>query len=58
MDVQLPALALAAVPKRRRATLDLAREIERRGFAGIHCAQAHTLTILNDFYWPKKTRGT
>jgi len=36
--VELPAVALAAVPKRRRATLDLAREIERRGFAGIYCA--------------------
>jgi len=35
---QLPAVALAAVPGRRRATLDLAREIERRGFAGIYCA--------------------
>jgi len=31
-------VALAAVPGRRRATLDLAREIERRGFAGIYCA--------------------
>ena len=28
----LPALSLAAVPGRRRATLDLAREIEQRGF--------------------------
>lgn len=35
---ELPALALAAVPGRRRATLDLAREIERRGFSGIYCA--------------------
>ena len=34
----LPAVALAAVPGRRRATLELAREIERRGFAGIYCA--------------------
>ena len=34
----LPAVALAAVPGRRRATLDLAREIERRGFSGIYCA--------------------
>lgn len=34
----LPAVALAAVPGRRRATLDLAREIERRGYAGIYCA--------------------
>ncbi|HEB88417.1 MAG TPA: LLM class flavin-dependent oxidoreductase [Deltaproteobacteria bacterium] len=36
--IALPAVALAAVPGRRRATLDLAREIERRGFAGIYCA--------------------
>jgi len=34
----LPALALAAVPGRRRRTLELAREIERRGFGGIYCA--------------------
>jgi alkanesulfonate monooxygenase SsuD/methylene tetrahydromethanopterin reductase-like flavin-dependent oxidoreductase (luciferase family) len=33
----MPAVALAAVPGRRRATLDLAREIERRGFSGIYC---------------------
>ena len=30
--------ALAAVPGRRKATLDLAREIERRRFSGIYCA--------------------
>jgi len=34
----LPAVALAAVPGRRRATLELAREVERRGFSGIYCA--------------------
>jgi alkanesulfonate monooxygenase SsuD/methylene tetrahydromethanopterin reductase-like flavin-dependent oxidoreductase (luciferase family) len=34
----LPAVALAAVPGRRRATLELAREVERRGFTGIYCA--------------------
>lgn len=33
----LPAVSLAAVPSRRRATLELAREIERRGYAGIYC---------------------
>jgi alkanesulfonate monooxygenase SsuD/methylene tetrahydromethanopterin reductase-like flavin-dependent oxidoreductase (luciferase family) len=32
----LPALSLVAVPGRRRATLDIAREAERRGFAGIY----------------------
>jgi alkanesulfonate monooxygenase SsuD/methylene tetrahydromethanopterin reductase-like flavin-dependent oxidoreductase (luciferase family) len=34
----LPAVALAAVPGRRKATLELAQEIERRGFSGIYCA--------------------
>ena len=33
----LPAVSLAAVPRRRRRTLELAQEIERRGFAGIYC---------------------
>jgi alkanesulfonate monooxygenase SsuD/methylene tetrahydromethanopterin reductase-like flavin-dependent oxidoreductase (luciferase family) len=33
-----PALALAAVPGRRKWTIELASEIERRGFAGIYCA--------------------
>ena len=37
-SIPLPAVALAAVPKRRRATLELAREIETRGFSGIYCA--------------------
>ncbi|MBW1687635.1 MAG: LLM class flavin-dependent oxidoreductase [Deltaproteobacteria bacterium] len=37
-DLPLPAVALAAVPGRRKATLELAREIERRGFSGIYCA--------------------
>ena len=32
-----PAVSFAAIAGRRRATLDLAREIERRGFAGLYC---------------------
>ena len=32
-----PAISFAAIAGRRRATLDLAREIERRGFAGLYC---------------------
>lgn len=32
-----PALSLAAMRGRRRATLEIAQEIERRGFAGIYC---------------------
>ncbi len=34
---QMPAVSLAAVPGRRRATLEVAREIEQRGFSGIYC---------------------
>lgn len=37
-SIRLPALALAAVPGRRKRTLELAREIEDRGYAGIYCA--------------------
>ena len=33
---QLPALAVTAVPRRRRQVLDLALEIENRGFAGLY----------------------
>src|SRR5437667_6024962 len=32
----LPAISLVAVPGRRRLTLDLAREAERRGFSGLY----------------------
>src|SRR6476659_6251920 len=31
-----PALSLVAVPGRRKATLDLAKEIEKRGYGGIY----------------------
>ena len=34
----MPSIALAAMHGRRRATLDLAQELERRGFAGLYCA--------------------
>ncbi len=34
---QLPAVSLAAVPGRRARMLDMAREIEQRGFPGIFC---------------------
>ena len=37
-SIPKPALALAAVAGRRPATLELAQEIERRGYAGIYCA--------------------
>ncbi|MSO76887.1 MAG: LLM class flavin-dependent oxidoreductase [Alphaproteobacteria bacterium] len=37
MPAAMPAVSLVAVPGRRAATLELAREIERRGFSGIYC---------------------
>lgn len=37
MTTRMPALSLAAVPGRRKATIELAAEIERRGFSGIFC---------------------
>src|SRR5579862_3826412 len=36
MREPLPALSLVAVPGRRRLTLEVAREAERRGFAGLY----------------------
>jgi alkanesulfonate monooxygenase SsuD/methylene tetrahydromethanopterin reductase-like flavin-dependent oxidoreductase (luciferase family) len=37
MNDQMPAISLAAVPGRRKAIIDLAAEVERRGFSGIYC---------------------
>lgn len=36
MPRRLPAVSLVAVPGRRQATLELARELEQRGYAGIY----------------------
>jgi alkanesulfonate monooxygenase SsuD/methylene tetrahydromethanopterin reductase-like flavin-dependent oxidoreductase (luciferase family) len=36
MPLPLPAISLVAVPGLRRQTLEIAREIERRGFSGIY----------------------
>jgi alkanesulfonate monooxygenase SsuD/methylene tetrahydromethanopterin reductase-like flavin-dependent oxidoreductase (luciferase family) len=36
MPDPLPAISLVAVPGRRRQTLEIARDIERRGFSGIY----------------------
>ena len=55
MPEQLPAISLVAVPGRRRQTLDIAREAERRGFAGIYMpsrfgnmAQCTALALATD----------
>src|SRR5262249_22953595 len=36
MPQQMPAVSLVAVPGRRKATIEIAKELERRGFAGIY----------------------
>ena len=36
MPAKLPAISLVAVPGRRRLTIDIARDIERRGFSGVY----------------------
>ena len=33
---RMPALSLAAIPGRRKATISLATEIEKKGFSGIY----------------------
>ena len=37
MSARMPAISLAAVPGRRKAIIELAREVEQRGFTGIFC---------------------
>jgi alkanesulfonate monooxygenase SsuD/methylene tetrahydromethanopterin reductase-like flavin-dependent oxidoreductase (luciferase family) len=44
MPEALPALNLVAAPGQRRATLDIAREIERRGFTGISISSQYSNT--------------
>jgi alkanesulfonate monooxygenase SsuD/methylene tetrahydromethanopterin reductase-like flavin-dependent oxidoreductase (luciferase family) len=48
----LPAISLVAVPGRRRATVELAREIERRGFAGIYVPSMFSnLSLCHALAW-------
>jgi alkanesulfonate monooxygenase SsuD/methylene tetrahydromethanopterin reductase-like flavin-dependent oxidoreductase (luciferase family) len=44
MPEALPALNLVAAPGQRRATLEIAQEIERRGFAGISISSQYSNT--------------
>ena len=37
MTERLPAVSLAAVPGRRSQTIELAAEVEQRGFSGLYC---------------------
>ncbi len=37
MSQRMPAVSLAAVPGRRKAIIEMAQDIEKRGFSGIYC---------------------
>ena len=52
----LPALCLIAVPGRRRRTLDLAREIEKRGYAGIYSPSPFgNMSLCEALSWKTET---
>jgi alkanesulfonate monooxygenase SsuD/methylene tetrahydromethanopterin reductase-like flavin-dependent oxidoreductase (luciferase family) len=49
---QLPAVSLVAVPGRRRATIEIAREIERRGYAGIFAPSLYSnMSLCEALAW-------
>jgi alkanesulfonate monooxygenase SsuD/methylene tetrahydromethanopterin reductase-like flavin-dependent oxidoreductase (luciferase family) len=49
---QLPAVSLVAVPGRRRATIELARDIERRGYAGIFAPSLYSnMSLCEALAW-------
>jgi alkanesulfonate monooxygenase SsuD/methylene tetrahydromethanopterin reductase-like flavin-dependent oxidoreductase (luciferase family) len=56
MAESLPALSLVAVPGRRHKTIELAREIERRGFAGIYSPSMFgNMSLCEALAWNTKT---
>src|ERR1700722_16000333 len=56
MPQSLPALSLVAVPGRRRRTVELAQEIERRGFAGIYSPSMFgNMSLCEALAWNTRT---
>ena len=56
MPDQLPALCLIAVPGRRRVTVELAQEVERRGFPGIFSPSPFgNMSLCEALSWNTKT---
>jgi len=52
----LPAISLVAVPGRRRLTIELAQEIERRGFAGIYSPSMFgNMSLCEALAWNTRT---
>jgi alkanesulfonate monooxygenase SsuD/methylene tetrahydromethanopterin reductase-like flavin-dependent oxidoreductase (luciferase family) len=56
MPEPMPALSLVAVPGRRHRTIELAQEIERRGFAGIYSPSMFgNMSLCEALAWNTKT---
>jgi alkanesulfonate monooxygenase SsuD/methylene tetrahydromethanopterin reductase-like flavin-dependent oxidoreductase (luciferase family) len=56
MTANLPALCLIAVPGRRRRTIELAQEMERRGFAGIYSPSPFgNMSLCEALAWNTRT---
>src|SRR4051794_10119589 len=56
MPELLPALSLVAVPGRRRRTVELAQEIERRGVAGVYSPSMFgNMSLCEALAWDTKT---
>jgi len=54
--MQLPAISLVAVPGRRRLTIELAQQIERRGFAGIYSPSMFgNMSLCEALAWNTRT---
>jgi alkanesulfonate monooxygenase SsuD/methylene tetrahydromethanopterin reductase-like flavin-dependent oxidoreductase (luciferase family) len=56
MPQNLPALSLVAVPGRRRRTIEIAQEIERRGFAGVYSPSMFgNMSLCEALAWNTRT---
>lgn len=56
MSVRMPAISLVCVPGRRRRTIELAQEIEKRGFAGIYSPSMFgNMSLCEALAWNTKT---
>jgi alkanesulfonate monooxygenase SsuD/methylene tetrahydromethanopterin reductase-like flavin-dependent oxidoreductase (luciferase family) len=56
MPHSLPAITLVAVPGRRRRTIEIAQEIERRGFAGVYSPSMFgNMSLCDALAWNTKS---
>jgi alkanesulfonate monooxygenase SsuD/methylene tetrahydromethanopterin reductase-like flavin-dependent oxidoreductase (luciferase family) len=58
MSEPMPAISLVAVPGRRRATVELAQQIEQRGFAGIYVpSMFSSISLCHALAWNTERIG-